>query len=159
MIPIHPLEPLVKTIGASPLVVIVFCSLLVMIPTPHQTQLWQILAAPQNILVIVLIPILDVTPVCHASTTHAGFVRIVLSNGPIVPCTTLPLVLKLQRTLMPYANQPKRNPVKITNHLVVLPHHHVVSANLTLHIMLMTVVVPSPKRSHLRSRSRSHSPP
>ncbi len=99
--PTHPLEPIVKTKGASPLVVIVGRSLLVTIPTPHQPQLWQILTILQNVLVIVLIPILDVTPVCHASTIHVGFVRIVLSNGPIVPCTTPPLVLKLQRTLIP----------------------------------------------------------
>ncbi len=87
---------------------------------------------------IVLIPILKVTPVRHASTTHVDFVRIALLNGPIVPCTTPPLVLKLQRTLMPYANQPKRNPMKTTNHLVVPPHHNVVSTNLTLHTTLKT---------------------
>ncbi len=93
---------------------------------------------------IVLVPILDVTPVCHTSTTRVGFVTIALSNGPIVPCTTPPLVLKLQRNLMSYANQPKKNPVKTTNHLVVPPHHHVVSANtITPHTTLKNLVVPN----------------
>ncbi len=110
---------------------------------PHQPQLWQILAIPQNVLVIVLVPILNVTPVCHASTTHMGFVRIALLNGPLVPCTTPPLVLKLQKTLIPDANRPKRNPMTTNNHLIVPPHHHVVSANLTLHTTLKTDVNPS----------------
>ncbi len=41
---------------------------------------------------------------------------------------------------MSYANQPKQNPVKTTNHLAVLHHHHIVSANLTLHTTLTTGV-------------------
>ncbi len=112
-----------------------------MMPILHQPQILHHLAVPQNILVIVLVPSLVVMPVCHASTTHAVSVKIVLSSGSIVSCITLTWDLKLQKILMPCANQHTQNPVIPTQPLVAPPHHHVVNANLILRTMLTTPVV------------------
>ncbi len=86
---------------ATPLVVIVSCSLIVMMPTHHQQQTPQLHAAPLNVLAINLVPFPNVMPVSHTSITNVASVKIALSNGPIVPCITLPLDLKWQKILMP----------------------------------------------------------
>ncbi len=140
----HPRKMIVRTIvkmtEASPLVITASCSPLMMMPTHHQIQILHCLVVPLNILAIVLIPFLIVMPVRHASTTLVVSVKIALSSGLSVPCITLPLDLKLQRTLVPYANWLKHNHMIPIQLLVFRPCHHVMNVNLILCTMLMTAI-------------------
>ncbi len=138
----HPRKMIIPTIikmtEASPLVVTLSHSPLVMMPTHHQIQILRHLVVLQN---VILDPFLVMMPVCHASTTCVVSVKIKRSSGPSVPCITLPMDFKPQRTLIPYANWLKQSHMIPIQLLVVWPCHHVVSANLILCTTLTTAIV------------------